>query len=299
MVYCQGEVTVMFGDNLKKYRIDNHYSQSDLATKLFVTRQCISKWEKGITQPDLETLARISDILNVSIDALVKDDDSLTKESKNDRTPIVLFVYNVLAALFCLLSFIVLWRFMPNTIPAHWTNGAIDRYGSRNEILINMVSVVVFLVVDIIVYFATKRMKDKRGTYIAHIVLMLFQIANLILIIALYAKHISEDSSYITAMTANLLICMSIAMHPKINKPNSLLGVRTFDTLQSSQVWNKTNLLACYLCVGTSLLIFLLTMILVLPRSYLFLLLYIVPVVTSLVYAKIIAKKMSNNEPTK
>ncbi|MDE6293272.1 MAG: helix-turn-helix domain-containing protein [Clostridiales bacterium] len=39
----------MFGDNLKKYRIQNGYSQSELADKLFVSRQCVSKWEKGIT----------------------------------------------------------------------------------------------------------------------------------------------------------------------------------------------------------------------------------------------------------
>ena len=46
----------MFCDNLKKYRRQAGFSQSELADKLYVSRQCVSKWEKGITQPDLETL---------------------------------------------------------------------------------------------------------------------------------------------------------------------------------------------------------------------------------------------------
>ena len=53
----------MFGANLKKYRLQKGYSQSELADNLYVTRQCVSKWEKGITQPDLDTLSRISELL--------------------------------------------------------------------------------------------------------------------------------------------------------------------------------------------------------------------------------------------
>ena len=46
----------MFCDNFKKYRTEKGLSQNDIAEKLFVTRQCVSKWEKGITEPDLETV---------------------------------------------------------------------------------------------------------------------------------------------------------------------------------------------------------------------------------------------------
>ena len=53
----------MFGDNLRRYRIEKGFSQNDVAEKLFVTRQCVSKWEKGATQPDLQTLKQISDLL--------------------------------------------------------------------------------------------------------------------------------------------------------------------------------------------------------------------------------------------
>ncbi|MCH5161459.1 MAG: helix-turn-helix transcriptional regulator [Clostridiales bacterium] len=74
----------MFGDKLKKYRTDKGLSQNDLAEKLFVTRQCVSKWEKGITQPDLETLAQISELLDIPVDALIKDDGKSSGDNYAD-----------------------------------------------------------------------------------------------------------------------------------------------------------------------------------------------------------------------
>lgn len=50
-------------------------SQEQLAEKLGVSRQAVSKWESGQSIPDLKKLILISDIYNVTIDALVKDDD--------------------------------------------------------------------------------------------------------------------------------------------------------------------------------------------------------------------------------
>ncbi len=289
----------MFGENLKRYRIMNNYSQSDLANKLYVTRQCISKWEKGVTQPDLATLERISNLLDISIDVLVKDNDNSTKEYKKNKAHINLLIANLLIALFCIVSFIVLWRFMPLTIPAHWTNGVLDRYGSRNEIFLHMISVAVFLTLDIVVFFATKRTEDKRGLNAVHIVLLLFQIAYFIFITVIYAKYIREVASFITAVCASLLLCISIAIHPKINnKPNSILGVRTSDTLKSPQIWNKTNSLACYLCTGISILILLIDMIFIVPLPYLFLLIYILPIIITIIYSKIISKKSNNNPIT-
>ena len=68
----------MFKDNLKKYRKEKGFSQNDLAQKLFVSRQCISKWERGITQPDLQALTQLSDLFEVSIDVLIKENKDNT-----------------------------------------------------------------------------------------------------------------------------------------------------------------------------------------------------------------------------
>jgi putative transcriptional regulator len=46
----------MFGENLKTLRKEKGFSQEQLAARLNVVRQTISKWEKGISVPDAETL---------------------------------------------------------------------------------------------------------------------------------------------------------------------------------------------------------------------------------------------------
>ena len=61
----------MVGKNIKKYRVSKSMSQEDLADHLNVTRQAVSNWETGKTQPDIETLHNISMILDVSIEELI------------------------------------------------------------------------------------------------------------------------------------------------------------------------------------------------------------------------------------
>lgn len=50
-------------------------SQENLAERLNVSRQMITKWEKGIVIPNIEYLLDISELFGVTIDSLVKDDD--------------------------------------------------------------------------------------------------------------------------------------------------------------------------------------------------------------------------------
>lgn len=61
----------MFGDNLKTIRKANGYTQEELAIKLNVVRQTVSKWEKGLSVPDADTLCKIADALETSISELL------------------------------------------------------------------------------------------------------------------------------------------------------------------------------------------------------------------------------------
>lgn len=63
-----------FAKKIKSYRENNGYSQEQLAAKLYVTRKAVSKWENGKCMPDLQTLCRLSDIIGISIDSLLKQD---------------------------------------------------------------------------------------------------------------------------------------------------------------------------------------------------------------------------------
>ena len=68
------------GKNITKIRKDNNLTQDDLAEKYYVTRQTISNWETGKSYPDLETIVKISDDFNISLDILLKEDNKMVKE---------------------------------------------------------------------------------------------------------------------------------------------------------------------------------------------------------------------------
>lgn len=56
---------------LLELRTNHGLSQDALAEKVFVTRQAVSRWEKGETVPNTETLKLLSKLYNVSINTLL------------------------------------------------------------------------------------------------------------------------------------------------------------------------------------------------------------------------------------
>lgn len=56
---------------LTELRTKNGMSQEELAKKVFVTRQAVSRWETGETTPNIETLKLLSQLFNVSINTLL------------------------------------------------------------------------------------------------------------------------------------------------------------------------------------------------------------------------------------
>ena len=58
-------------DVLKKIRTQNGLTQDEMAGKLAVTRQAVSRWENGDATPNIETLKQISSAFNVSINTLL------------------------------------------------------------------------------------------------------------------------------------------------------------------------------------------------------------------------------------
>ena len=58
-------------DVILQLRNRENLSQEELAEKLFVTRQAVSRWENGETLPNTETLKRLSALFDVSINTLL------------------------------------------------------------------------------------------------------------------------------------------------------------------------------------------------------------------------------------
>ena len=58
-------------DILSRLRTERGLSQDELAEQMFVTRQAVSRWENGETTPNVETLKRLSQFFDVSINTLL------------------------------------------------------------------------------------------------------------------------------------------------------------------------------------------------------------------------------------
>ena len=61
----------MFGENLKTLRKNKGITQEELAARLNVVRQTISKWEKGQSVPDAEMLVKLAEIFEVPVSQLL------------------------------------------------------------------------------------------------------------------------------------------------------------------------------------------------------------------------------------
>lgn len=58
------------GKKLKEVRLEKELSQEEVASKLFVSRQAVSRWETGKSIPDYPTLVSICELYNISLDNL-------------------------------------------------------------------------------------------------------------------------------------------------------------------------------------------------------------------------------------
>ena len=69
----------MLKENIKSLRKSKRFSQEELAIKLNVVRQTISKWEQGLSVPDAEMLIKIAEVLDTTVSTLLGEKISESK----------------------------------------------------------------------------------------------------------------------------------------------------------------------------------------------------------------------------
>lgn len=75
--------SISVGKKITKLRRSLDLSQEELANKLYITRQCLSKWEIGLSVPNIDTILDLTKIFNVSIDELLCLDEKLIIDEEN------------------------------------------------------------------------------------------------------------------------------------------------------------------------------------------------------------------------
>lgn len=103
------------GQKLKQMRKSKNYTQEELGEILNVSRSTISSWEIGRTYPDLSILIALSDMYEVTLDSLLKEDfqivDYMVKNSrKNDYAKKIMVGGIAILILFILLN--ISWFFL-------------------------------------------------------------------------------------------------------------------------------------------------------------------------------------------
>ena len=85
------------GEKLAKARKENNITQEQLADKLGVSKQTISKWESDIAYPETDKLIRMSELFDCSLDYLLKENikDKTNKTKNDEQTVVVPLVFSI------------------------------------------------------------------------------------------------------------------------------------------------------------------------------------------------------------
>lgn len=74
-------MSIKQGEYLKQLRTENKMSQEQLAERLGISRQSISKWEQGASSPDIENFAKLAQLYKVSVDSLINGEPDSDEET--------------------------------------------------------------------------------------------------------------------------------------------------------------------------------------------------------------------------
>lgn len=94
--------------NLKKFRKESQMTQQELAEHLNVTRQAVSNWETGKTQPDIDMLKAIAGELRITMEELIYGQKISGEPAVRDRRPLIKKAV-ILAAATAAMVFFVSW----------------------------------------------------------------------------------------------------------------------------------------------------------------------------------------------
>ena len=71
-------------EKILSLRTERGMSQDDLAEKLDVSRQSVSKWETAQSTPDLDKIIKLANLFGVTVDELVRDEESEDAEEPEE-----------------------------------------------------------------------------------------------------------------------------------------------------------------------------------------------------------------------
>lgn len=128
-------------EKIKQLRKDNNMTQEDLAEKLNVSRQTISKWETNITIPDADNIVAISKLFNITTDELLDYKVEAVQKKKQ-------FLLDMAVLLFGIIGFIV-FAILLMTNQIDETSSVITINGYGIALIFFLILIIAFIIVMI------------------------------------------------------------------------------------------------------------------------------------------------------
>ena len=97
-------------ENIVVLRHQNKMSQSALAEKLYVTPQAVSRWERGETEPDIETIKKLAEVFNATLEDVINGPESDLKDVIKNKIHLGYMISSlvmvIVSVVFSILSFL-------------------------------------------------------------------------------------------------------------------------------------------------------------------------------------------------
>ncbi len=186
-----------FGEKVKQIREERGMTQQTLADKLYVTRQAVSRWERGARYPEHLTAKKIAIILDVSLDELLSGEELkenigrepiLTRSRENIVQTILYTVVMIAYLLLCMLSVYSFLR--PNKALGNTPAGKINMISIASDIIrfIYLIAAAIGLILSI---------KNKMTARITGYIMCLPYILSFLYVLITYIDMRIKDNGHV------------------------------------------------------------------------------------------------------
>ena len=293
-----------FNEKLKTLREVKGYTQDEIASKLNISRQSVSKWEQGINEPDFDTTKKLCQILDCSLAELIDDDSEIetTKEQKQEKKTKWLYYGSLMLTLASALVLLALIAISQDTIITRFGLHGEITYGSRWTLLIGVAILVVGGgIAALIRYLCIKNKVYQK--YKASMQLFAF-ITNILIVGIVFGIAAYQIKDYLVSEIAvfnlipicalSIFIAIGPFTHPKFNKRNPVFGFRSSFTISNEVGWNKVNAFCAILLPIVGVIGYVLTIVFIENdwAMYFFLLIF-AAIIPTIIYHEVVRAKVN------
>lgn len=263
-----------FSERLKALREQKGLTQEALAKQLNISRQSVSKWERGISEPDFATTKALCKILECSIGELI-DPEGTMKEAEKKKAEQVnkkvrwLARSVIIITIFSALLLLAIIFIAQDEIIIHFgIDGTITR-GSRWTLLLLVLIMLLCPLTLLFIKYPYPRVYQKQPVFLARMSLLVTILIALTIFITvpfmIQDAHQGEVALFnlLNAGLYAVMIAIGPFTHPKFNKFNHFFGFRTNFTFASEENWNKVNAFTAISMTISAMLSYIFTLILI------------------------------------